>query len=60
MPIERTVIGSFPRWADSLEKSIEEIVNLQLHYGIDMITDGEQRGGMIKYFEQIPGLERTD
>jgi methionine synthase II (cobalamin-independent) len=60
MSIERTVIGSFPRWADSLEKAIEEVVNMQLHYGIDMITDGEQRGGMIEYFEQIPGLERID
>ena len=60
MSIERTVIGSFPRWADSLEKAIEEVVSLQLHYGIDVITDGEQRGGMIEYFEQIPGLERID
>jgi len=60
MSIERTVIGSFPRWADSLEKAIEEVVNMQVHFGIDVITDGEQRGGMIEYFEQIPGLERTD
>ena len=42
MSIERTVIGSFPRWADSLEKAIEAVVTMQVHYGIDVITDGEQ------------------
>jgi len=59
MAIERTVIGSFPRWAESLDQAIADVVQVQLQYGIDVITDGEQRGGMIAYFEQIPGLERT-
>jgi len=58
MPIEKTVIGSFPKSDNSLEKAIREIVNLQLCYGIDLITDGEQRSNMIQYFEQISGLER--
>ena len=58
IPIEKTVVGSFPRPAGSLNKAIEEIVNLQLHYGIDLITDGEPRNNMIQYFEQIPGLQR--
>lgn len=59
MAIERTVIGSFPRWAESLDQALADVVQVQLQYGIDVITDGEQRGGMIAYFEQIPGLERT-
>ena len=62
MSIERTVIGSFPRQLDSysLIKDIRKVVDLQLAYDIDIITDGEQRGGMIEYFEQIPGLGKTD
>ena len=58
MPIEKTVIGSFPKSNDTLERAIREVVDLQLHYGIDLITDGEPRSNMIQYFEQIPGLER--
>jgi 5-methyltetrahydropteroyltriglutamate--homocysteine methyltransferase len=58
MLIEKTVVGSFPRPDSPLEKAIREIVDLQLYYGIDLITDGELRSNMIQYFEQIPGLER--
>jgi 5-methyltetrahydropteroyltriglutamate--homocysteine methyltransferase len=58
MPIEKTVIGSFPKLNGPLERAIREVVDLQLHYGIDLITDGEPRSNMIQYFEQIPGLER--
>jgi 5-methyltetrahydropteroyltriglutamate--homocysteine methyltransferase len=58
MPIEMTVVGSFPISDSPLEKAIREIVDLQLYYGIDVITDGELRSNMIQYFEQIPGLER--
>ena len=58
MRIEKTVVGSFPKTDSPLEKGIREIVDLQLYYGIDVITDGELRSNMIQYFEQIPGLER--
>ena len=62
MSIERTVIGSFPRQlsTDSFIKAIKDVVDLQLEYGIEIITDGEQRYNMIQYFEQIPGLERKN
>jgi len=58
MRIERTTIGSFPRGDKPLEAAIRDVVDLQLKYGIDVITDGEQRADMITYFEQIPGLSR--
>lgn len=35
------------------------MVDLQLYYGIDLITDGEQRSNMIQYFDQIQGMERV-
>jgi methionine synthase II (cobalamin-independent) len=54
MQIEKTVVGSFPKSDSPVEKAIREIVDLQLNYGIDLITDGEQRSNMIQYFEQIP------
>jgi methionine synthase II (cobalamin-independent) len=56
--IEKTVVGSFPKSSSPLDKAIREVVDLQLYYGIDLITDGEPRNNMIQYFEQIPGLER--
>jgi len=59
MPIETTVVGSFPPLPGKpLEAAIKEVINLQMQYGIDLISDGEQRSNMIQYFEQIPGLER--
>ena len=59
MVIETTVVGSFPPLPGKPpEVAINEVINLQLQYGIDLISDGEQRSNMIQYFEQIPGLER--
>jgi 5-methyltetrahydropteroyltriglutamate--homocysteine methyltransferase len=58
MGIDRTTIGSFPRTGKRLEEAVREVIDLQLKYGIDVVTDGEQRADMITYFEQIPGLGR--
>ncbi|MDQ1278811.1 MAG: 5-methyltetrahydropteroyltriglutamate--homocysteine methyltransferase [Thermoproteota archaeon] len=61
MRMKRTVVGSFPPEENMLlERAIRNVVDLQLEYGIDVVTDGEQRGNMIEYFEQIPGLEKTN
>lgn len=59
MCLQTSVVGSFPRLDDSLDQAIEKVVKLQLNYGIDVITDGEQRGSMISYFEQLEGLEKV-
>ena len=53
MKIDRTVIGSFPKIDFPLDEAIKSVVDLQLCYDIDIITDGEQRGDMIEYFRQI-------
>jgi methionine synthase II (cobalamin-independent) len=59
MLIETSVVGSFPKFEGSLDEAINEVVKLQLDYGIDVISDGEQRGSMISYFEQLSGLEKV-
>ncbi|MCX8189269.1 MAG: hypothetical protein N3F64_06120 [Nitrososphaeria archaeon] len=59
MEILRTVVGSFPVKNIPVEKAIVEIVEMQLKYGINVVSDGEQRADMIGYFENIPGLERN-
>lgn len=62
MSFKRTVIGSFPSVLPRLgiEDAIKWAVNLQLKHGVEVITDGEQRGSLIDYFEQIPGLGRRN
>jgi methionine synthase II (cobalamin-independent) len=62
MPIQRTVIGSFPTPPISVphEEAIRNVVDLQVKYGIDVISDGEQHGSMVEYLAQIPGVELID
>ena len=59
MIVETSVVGSFPKLDNSLDLAIRKVVGLQLEYGIDVITDGEQRGSMVSYFEQLSGLEKA-
>jgi len=58
MVFKRTVIGSFPSALSkfSIDAAVKRVVDLQLKYGVEVITDGEQRGSLIDYFKQIPGL----
>lgn len=60
MPFKRTVIGSFPSRLSELglDGAIRWSIDLQLRYDVEVVSDGEQRGDMIEYFEQIPGLGR--
>lgn len=61
MKFVKTVIGSFPRLAASDMKAFDEAVKLQKRCGIDLLSDGEQRGDMIFYLAQsIPGLAVED
>jgi len=57
--MKRTVIGSLPRMADQPDEAIERALKLQLRYGVQVVSDGEQRFDMIEYFQQIPGLESS-
>ena len=57
MKFVKTVIGSFPRFAGGDLEAFDAAVKLQRRYGIDLLSDGEQRGDMIFYLAQsIPGL----
>jgi 5-methyltetrahydropteroyltriglutamate--homocysteine methyltransferase len=52
----KTVVGSFPPKKLPLRRAIKWAVDLQLAHGIDLISDGEQRGDMIGYFGFLPGV----
>lgn len=55
--LTRAVVGSFPSFDNDIETSILHIIDLQLKYGIDVISPGEQRYDMIAYFSEVlPGL----
>ncbi|MEM1558500.1 MAG: hypothetical protein QXR44_04895 [Thermoproteota archaeon] len=56
-----TVIGSFPRFNEDLEKSIEMAIDFQVSKGIDIISDGEQRTDMVSYMvDSMTGISSTD
>ena len=54
-----TVVGSFPIKSLPIKEAIKWAVDLQLSHNIGMISDGEQRSDMTGYFQDLPGLERT-
>lgn len=55
--LETTVIGSMPRLKPDLIESVRAAVELQRRFGIDIVSDCEQRADMITYFaESVPGL----
>ncbi|GBC75627.1 5-methyltetrahydropteroyltriglutamate--homocysteine methyltransferase [archaeon HR06] len=59
MKLIKTVIGSFPpKKGLKLEEAIKEIIDLQLKYNIDIVSDGEQRYDIIGYFYQLKGIAK--
>ncbi|MHA2329502.1 MAG: hypothetical protein ACXACR_13385 [Candidatus Hodarchaeales archaeon] len=60
--LTRAVVGSFPNFDENdIESSILKIIDLQLKYGIDIVSPGEQRYDMIAYFSEVlPGLKPKD
>jgi methionine synthase II (cobalamin-independent) len=57
LKIPLTTIGSFFRFDEDLQKSIDIAIEFQKSYGIDIFSDGEQRADMINYFaEAFEGL----
>jgi methionine synthase II (cobalamin-independent) len=52
-----TTIGSFPPMGEDLERAIRNVTDLQRRFGIEILSDGEQRRDMIGYFSSsLPGL----
>jgi 5-methyltetrahydropteroyltriglutamate--homocysteine methyltransferase len=57
MRITRALVGGFPRLDSDIDKAIDASIELQLKHGIDILSDGDQRGDMISYYSRdIPGL----
>ncbi len=52
----KTVIGSFPPKNLPLEEAMRWAIDIQLDHNLDIVTDGEQRTDMIRYFSSLPGL----
>ncbi|MDH4122700.1 MAG: hypothetical protein OEV21_01235, partial [Thermoplasmata archaeon] len=58
MRITRALVGGFPRLNLNIDKAIGASIELQLKHGIDILSDGDQRGDMISYYSMdIPGLD---
>jgi len=51
-----TSVGSFPPLADSPEDGIFQAVDLQRRHGLELLTDGEQRGDMLSMYSALPGI----
>ncbi|MEM2838587.1 MAG: hypothetical protein QXE18_00625 [Thermoplasmata archaeon] len=61
MRIARALVGGFPRLDPDIDRAIDASIELQLKYGIDILSDGDQRGDMISYYSRdIPGLGVED
>jgi len=57
MRITRALVGGFPRLDSEIDRAIDASIELQLRHGIDILSDGDQRGDMISYYSKdIPGL----
>jgi 5-methyltetrahydropteroyltriglutamate--homocysteine methyltransferase len=57
MRITRALVGGFPRLDSEIDRAIDASIKLQLRHGIDILSDGDQRGDMISYYSKdIPGL----
>jgi methionine synthase II (cobalamin-independent) len=55
--LQTTTIGSLYRFREDIFESIDEALSFQKRYGLDLITDGEQRTDMVSYFaESFDGL----
>ena len=57
MRITRALVGGFPRLDSDIDRAIDASIELQQRHGIDIFSDGDQRGDMISYYSRdIPGL----
>jgi methionine synthase II (cobalamin-independent) len=55
--LETTTIGSLFRFSEDLHDSIAKAMEFQKGFGLDIVSDGEQRADMVAYFaESFEGL----
>jgi methionine synthase II (cobalamin-independent) len=51
-----TNVGSLPPMSGPPDELLESVVELQRAHGMDLLTDGEQRGDMLSFYTEIPGI----
>lgn len=51
-----TAVGSLPRLAENDDAALSAAVELQRSHGLQLLTDGEQRGDMLSLYESLPGI----
>ena len=51
-----TLIGSLPPFGGGPEEALKAAVEIQRTHGIELLTDGEQRGDMLSLYTEIPGI----
>lgn len=52
-----TLIGSLPPFGRGPEEDLKAAVEMQRAHGIELLTDGEQRGDMLSLYTEIPGIQ---
>lgn len=61
LPLLTTVVGSYPSGGLPPRRAIQRAVEDQISAGVDLISDGQQRGDMIGTFAaRIPGFRLAD
>jgi len=51
-----TTVGSLPPFSGSSDDVLRKAVDLQRAHGSELLTDGEQRGDMLSYYLELPGI----
>ena len=52
-----TLIGSLPPFGGAPDEALKAAVEMQRAHGIELLTDGEQRGDMLSPYTEIPGIQ---
>ncbi len=53
------MIGSLPPLAEDPEEALRRAVEMQRRHGLDLLTDGEQRGDILSMYAGLPGIQES-
>lgn len=54
-----TMVGSLPPLAGETEVALRNAVEMQRSHGLEILTDGEQRGDILSMYEGMPGIQES-